>query len=152
MQCVKLRSRLSAYSKQLKAKRTDELSEMDKLRLRKQHDQCDKALQNALLNFDKASPAVAWLQRDFELVYATLIAHSTLHSLMHARDEIKTRLGQLFCRQTEQAFTCSQVSAHSHLYCAVELLLLTAPVVQPSEEMKKQQAVNPHCHVAAAVA
>ena len=84
---------MTAYSKQLKPKRAAELSEMEKLRLHRQQEQCTKALQSALLNWDEASMAAAWLERDFDLVYASFIAHSTLHSLVHAREELQARLG-----------------------------------------------------------
>ena len=67
---------------------------MDKLRLHRQQEQCSKALQSALLNWGKADMAAAWLERDFDLVYAQLIAHSALLTLIHARDDIKARLGQ----------------------------------------------------------
>ena len=117
VQCVKLKSRLTAYGQQLKPKRADELSEMEQLRLHRQYEQCTKALQSALLNWDKANMAAAWLQRDWELVYGSFIAHSTLHSLLHARDEIKARLGQS-THTGQRACLCS--IAHTHLsYCAV---------------------------------
>ena len=110
-QCVKLKSRLEAYGKQLKPKRADELSEMERLQLHRQHEQCNKALQTALLNWDRASKAAAWLQRDFELVYGSSIAHSVLRNLTRAREEIKAKLGQL-----AQTSTTKRVFAHSLIH------------------------------------
>ena len=116
---MKLRSRLSAYSKQLKPKRADELSEMDKLRLHRQHEQCSKALQSALLNWDKANVAAGWLERDFDLVYAQLVAHSALHTMLHTRDDIKARLGQT--ATNEQHMTATSTYSHTAAYHSVSL-------------------------------
>ena len=94
VQCVKLKSRLAAYSKQLKPKRADELGEMERLRLQRQHEQCGAALQSALRNWDKANIAAAWLERDFDLCYGSFIVRTTLHNVRCARDDIRSRLGQ----------------------------------------------------------
>ena len=92
-QCYKLRSRVDHYARLLKPKRLEDASDMQKLRLRQQHEETQRALSRALLNWDKTRTAVGWLKRDFELCYAALLCHGTLHRLLHAREDIKGRLG-----------------------------------------------------------